>query len=404
MTESPDNLLKDLEAVRQISFAPSLLEIICQITGMGFAAIARVTHDRWIACSVRDEVNFGLKEGGELKIETTLCNEIRDHHQPVIIDHVAQDPNYQSHHTPQIYGLQSYISFPIILKNGEFFGTLCAIDSKPALVNTKKVIDTFTMFTELLAFHLQSLDLLERSYHTHQELVNKNKMLTQVNSDLDTIVYTASHDLKSPLSNMEGLVEALSYSLGEENLNWEKIDQIIRMMQSSLKSFKGTIQDLTLIIDADNNSREEIAEEISFLELVDEIKQDLSKLIVESQATFEVVGADKLQLPFSRRNFKSILYNLLSNALKYRSPDRLPVVQVQLEQQNGKINLIVTDNGLGIPADQQDKIFTLFQRLHSHVEGSGLGLYIVRRLVDRMAGQIQVTSTVNQGTTFTIIL
>jgi len=404
MVDSPEALRQDLEAVQQISFVPSMLEVICQITGMGFAAVARVTSDRWVACSVRDEVQFGLKEGGELQIATTLCNEIRDHRQPIIINDVAQDTCYHNHHTPRIYNLQSYISFPILLKNGEFFGTLCAISSRPAQVNNKKVIDTFTMFAELLSFHLQSLDLLERSYHTNRELVDKNKALTLVNNDLDTIVYTASHDLKSPLVNMEGLLQALSYNLKEENLNREEINQIIRLMQSSLKRFKGTLRDLTTLIETDNNSGKEITAEISWWELVGEVKQDLNKLIAESQAIIEIAGVDKILLSFSRKNYKSILYNLISNALKYRSPDRAPHVRVQLEQVAGRIQLTITDNGLGIPREKQEKIFNLFQRLHSHVEGSGLGLFIVHRLVTRMKGKIQVKSTVNQGTTFTILL
>ncbi len=251
-----DELLKDIEAVQQISFVPSMLEIICQLTGMGFAAVARVTNNRWVACSVRDEVQFGLPAGGELQVETTLCNEIRAHQQPIIIDNVAQDPEFKSHHTLKIYGLQSYVSFPIILKNGAFFGTLCAVDARPAKVNNKKVIDTFTMFAELLSFHLQSLDLLERSCQVTAELQNKNKMLTHVNNDLDTIVYTAAHDLKSPLTNIEGLANALSYSVAAENINREEVNQIITLMQSSLKNFKATIQDLTTIIEADTNGGE----------------------------------------------------------------------------------------------------------------------------------------------------
>lgn len=405
MVDSPDSLMKDLEAIRQITFVPSLLEIVCQVTGMGFAAVARVTTDRWVACSVRDEVGFGLKEGGELQIETTLCNEIRNHHHPILIEDVAQDSEYCHHHTLRIYNLQSYISFPIILKNGEFFGTLCAISSQPAQVNTKKVKDTFAMFAELLSFHLQSLDLLERSYNTHQNLVEKNQALTLVNNDLDTIVYTASHDLKSPLANMEGLVEALSYNVEEENLNRKEIKHITRLMQSSLKSFRGTLQDLTTLIEAeDTGSGQKITKEISFWELTEEIKQDLNKLIAESQAIIEVVGIDKILLSSPRKNYKSILYNLISNALKYRSPDRVPHVLVQLKQVNGMIQLSVTDNGLGIPLDQQEKIFNQYQRLHSHVEGSGLGLFIVHRLVARMKGSIQVKSTLDQGTTFTIFL
>jgi len=403
MIDIKDELFKDMEAVRQISIMPTMLEVICQTTGMGFAAIARVTNDRWLACSVRDEVQFGLKAGGELKIETTLCSTVRDYHQPILIDHVDEDPDFKNHHTPKMYGLQSYISFPIILKNGEFFGTLCAIDSKPAKVNNPKIIGTFTMFAELLSFHLQSLDLLERSYNATIELQHKNTILTNVNNDLDTFVYTASHDLKSPIANIEGLLDVLSDTIAEDNLDRDKINQIMGLMKSSLNSFAVTIKDLTTFIQADNNNDAEEPEVLNIFEVVDNVKQDLIKLIAASAAKIEVICAEELVLNFSKKNFKSILYNLLSNAIKYRSPDRTPKVLVQLDQVTDKIQLSVTDNGLGISPDEQDKIFMMFKRLHDHVEGSGLGLYIVKRMLDNCKGQIQVNSTLNKGTTFTII-
>ena len=97
----------DVAAVKQIAAVPTILEVVCRTTGMGFAAIARVTEDRWIACSVKDDIQFGLQPGGELQIETTICNEIRQHREPVVIDNVAEDPAYCGHHTPAKYGFQS---------------------------------------------------------------------------------------------------------------------------------------------------------------------------------------------------------------------------------------------------------------------------------------------------------
>ncbi len=126
---------EDIDAVGRIDAVSSILEVVCRTTGMGFSAVARVTDDRWITCAVRDEIAFGLVPGSELKLETTICNEIRQHHTPVVIDHVALDVDFVQHHTPAIYGFQSYISFPITLKNGSFFGTLCAID--PNLAHLK---------------------------------------------------------------------------------------------------------------------------------------------------------------------------------------------------------------------------------------------------------------------------
>lgn len=111
----------DVSSISQIEAVPIILEVVCRTTGMGFAAIARVTEDRWVACGVRDEINFGLEPGGELKVETTICNEIRQSGDLVVIDHVAQDPAFRGHHTPVMYGFESYISVPIRLRDGTFW-------------------------------------------------------------------------------------------------------------------------------------------------------------------------------------------------------------------------------------------------------------------------------------------
>jgi GAF domain-containing protein len=144
----------DVEKVGRISMIPTLLAVICQSTGMGFAAVARVLENKWIACAVRDEVSFGLKAGDELKIETTICNEIRKEQKAIIIDHVDEDSKYCNHPTPKMYGFQSYISFPIARKNGDFFGTLCALDARPARLKIPHVMGMFELFADLISFHL----------------------------------------------------------------------------------------------------------------------------------------------------------------------------------------------------------------------------------------------------------
>src|ERR1700734_4359247 len=90
----------DIERVSNIAAVPTILDVVCRATGMRFAAVARVTEDRWVACSVLDEIGFGLKQGGELRIETTICNEIRQSREPVVIDNVAEDAEWCSHATP----------------------------------------------------------------------------------------------------------------------------------------------------------------------------------------------------------------------------------------------------------------------------------------------------------------
>ena len=118
-----------------------LLEEVCRITGMGFAAIACVTEDRWIACQVLDKIAFGLTPGGELDVSTTIYDDIRKTQRGIVIDHVAADRDWRTHPTPILYGFQSYVSLPLILEDGSFFGTLCAIDPEPHLLTPAATIE-----------------------------------------------------------------------------------------------------------------------------------------------------------------------------------------------------------------------------------------------------------------------
>ena len=161
----PDDLVQDsVTAIASLPAVTSILEVICRTTGMGFAAVARVTTDRWIACSVHDEIAFGLAPGGELEVGTTLCSQIHATRELVVIDEVAKDRTYGAHPTPARYGFQSYISVPIVLRDGSFFGTLCAIDPKPARVNTPQIVAMFRLFASMIAGQLSvSSELQERT-------------------------------------------------------------------------------------------------------------------------------------------------------------------------------------------------------------------------------------------------
>lgn len=157
-----DLLLNDAAAVARSGAVDKILQAACRLTGMGFAAVARVTADRWLACVVRDEIAFGLEPGGELDVLSTLCHEVGACGRTIVIDHVAEDPVYRDHHTPKQYGFQSYISTPI-LRNGEFFGTLCAIDPEPARPSDPAITATFELFAELIGRHLEADTSLARS-------------------------------------------------------------------------------------------------------------------------------------------------------------------------------------------------------------------------------------------------
>ena len=117
-----------------------ILEEVCAITHMGFAAVARVTDSRWIAAQVLDKIEFGLNPGDELDLKTTICDEIRQSGAAVVIDHVAGNPEWRTHHTPALYGFESYVSIPITLHDGSFYGTLCAIDPHPRMLSSPAIV------------------------------------------------------------------------------------------------------------------------------------------------------------------------------------------------------------------------------------------------------------------------
>lgn len=123
-----------------------ILREICDATGMGFAAVARVTEQRWIACQIEDRIAFGLDPGGELKIHETICEEIRDSGEAVVFDDASDDIKWSRHPVPVIYGFKSYCSFPVYLEDGSFFGTLCAIDPAPRHVADDAIVAMFTSY------------------------------------------------------------------------------------------------------------------------------------------------------------------------------------------------------------------------------------------------------------------
>jgi PAS domain S-box-containing protein len=235
----------------------------------------------------------------------------------------------------------------------------------------------------------------------NEELEQKNRELSIINNDLDNFIYTASHDLKAPIANIEGLINLLSKRMASRLEASEK--EIIGMMNVSISKFKGTIRDLAEMIKSQKEATEEPAP-VTFEDILENVKVDLHELIAQSQARIES-HFEVPQINYARKNLKSILYNLVSNAIKYRSTERSLRVEVNTEPTNdGYTLLMVRDNGLGMNQDQQNNLFRMFKRFHTHVEGAGIGLYIVKRIITNSGGRIEVESEVDQGTTFRIYL
>lgn len=248
-----------------------------------------------------------------------------------------------------------------------------------------------------IGFSKVTRDLTEK--RRNEELMKKNQELVRLNRDLDNFVYTASHDLKAPISNLEGLLAELKQEMGPDQ---EKYADMLPWIDDTLLNLKKVVTDLSEVIRVDQQVQ--MPETLDLGELLAEIKDSLRDQI---QAKKVMIAEDFSQVPvilYSRKNLRSVLFNLLSNAIKYSATDKIPEVKLatrRLPKENAVL-LTVSDNGLGIPQNQQGKIFTLFRRVHTQVEGSGVGLYLVKKILENQGDRIEVESQEHKGSTFKV--
>ncbi|GAB2943456.1 hypothetical protein GCM10027048_05130 [Hymenobacter coalescens] len=235
-----------------------------------------------------------------------------------------------------------------------------------------------------------------------EELGATNEQLTRTNVDLDTFIYTASHDLKEPITNLDGLVRELQSQLPEAAAH-PLVPRLLTMMQDAVKRFQLTIAQLTDLAQL-QQARPEPAEVVDVAAVVEAVSLDLAASLAAAEARLQVEVAAGLTVTFAPKHLRSIVYNLLSNAVKYRYPGRPLLVQLRCFRAAGDTVLEVQDNGLGLHEWQRAKLFRLFQRLHAHVEGSGMGLYILKRIVDNAGGRIEVDTQPAIGSTFRVTL
>lgn len=242
----------------------------------------------------------------------------------------------------------------------------------------------------------------EKVQAANEELATTNNRLTRTNTDLDTFVYTASHDLKTPITNIEGLLAALEEQLPDTALQAPLVTRILSLMQDSIIRFQQTIAHLTDI--AQLQQPDTAAETVELATLIEDVRLDLAPLLLATTTQLTIDIAECQSVQFAPKTLRSIVYNLLSNAVKYRAPGRESEVILRCHRSPGRIVLEVQDNGLGLTEAQQAKLFSMFRRLHTHVEGSGVGLYMVKRLIENSGGTITVQSSPGVGSTFTVSL
>ncbi|TGE29430.1 PAS domain-containing sensor histidine kinase [Hymenobacter metallicola] len=234
---------------------------------------------------------------------------------------------------------------------------------------------------------------------TNDEFLEANTQLTRTNAELDTFVYTASHDLKAPITNIEGLLTVLRQEAASGT--WTATaGQVVGLMEGAVERFLATLGYLTEVTRLQPEAAP--AAPVSLSAVIRGVQLDLAPLLTVSRAhvLIDTDACPTLRVP--TKTLRSVIYNLLSNALKYRSPERAPKVHIRSYPRPGQAVVEVQDNGLGIDLSRQTEMFGMFRRYHTHVEGAGVGLYMVKRMVEHVGGHIQVHSQPGVGSTFTV--
>jgi PAS domain S-box-containing protein len=241
------------------------------------------------------------------------------------------------------------------------------------------------------------IDINERK-KAEAELALKNVQLAKTNEELDRFVYSASHDMRAPLSSLLGLIH-----LSEKTDRPEEVSMFLQMMKDRIKTMEGFIKEVT---DYSRNTRLDLLPAPVKLEtLAREVVQTLAYSVVNKKVRIEVQIDTALEISTDPNRLKVIINNLVSNAYKYHRFDQPdPFIIISASAKGNHVLLTVKDNGIGIAPEHHTRIFDMFYRASESSEGSGLGLYIVKETLDKLEGSISVLSTAGEGSEFTVTL
>lgn len=238
-------------------------------------------------------------------------------------------------------------------------------------------------------------DITERKYGE----IERAKMIEDIlkrNNDLEQFSYIISHNLRAPVANIIGLAEELSRDqiiTGESN-------QLTDYLITSTKKLDTVIIDLNAILQTKREIMEN-KETIILSRLLEEVLTDIPNLIREEKVKIIMDFSARDELWTLKSFMHSIFYNLISNSIKYRQPSINPVIEIKSEIEADNLILTFKDNGIGIDlVKNKDQVFGLYKRFHTHVEGKGMGLFMVKTQTETLGGAISVQSWVNQGTEF----
>jgi signal transduction histidine kinase len=368
----------DIEMLAASETVGTLLETVMLATDMRFAAVARVTTDRWVACRTVDEVNFGLSEGDEIGIDQTFCQSVRETSEKVMFNDVATDDVFRNHPIAAQFGIVSYASIPIFRSNGSFFGTLCAIDTEPRDVKHPRVVAMLEMFADIIGRSLETEERLE----AQERLVEHERQMAAVQEEFVAVL---GHDLRNSVAALNAGVRQLD----KEPLS-DKARKILPLMGTSIHRMSELIDNIML------HAKSRLGGGIRISATPDAGLQDALNHVVEEVRAAAPDHKITVDLDFDRpvscdaARVAQAVSNLLSNAVRYADDGSEVAVRGRVSGAEAVIS--VANRGAPIPESLKQKLFQPYQRGdQTKGEGLGLGLHIASSIAVAHSGQIDVT-------------
>ncbi len=258
------------------------------------------------------------------------------------------------------------------------------------LINSSGQIDRILLVS-------QNITEIKTAESEREQLIRD---LKSQNEELQRFAYIISHNLRAPIVNISSLLDLYNIADPSDFENREVIDNL----KISTDILHSTLEDLIEVVSIKKNKLPKI-EQISFIKLIKNLEKSLSKQFKESDTKIQSDFSAAPNINYIYSHLENFLINLTTNAIKYRHPERNPIIQIKTYLQKEYTVIEFRDNGIGIDLERyKDRLFGLYQRFHSHVDGKGLGLYLVREQIRAHDGNLEIESTVGEGTTFYIYL
>lgn len=385
MATSPHDFQPDIDLLTAIPMVPRILEVLTGSSGMRIAVIARVTEERWVVCSALDQAGFGLQPAAELPIETTFCQQIRRTGELVHFDDATIDPVYCGHPSPSLYGFRSYVSVPINLPDGEFFGTLCGLDPEPHAVSTAAVLGMFQIFAGIIG---EQIAMRRRLVTSETNLADARAVAAL----REQFIAVLGHDLRSPLASIDSCIHLLE---AHSDLEAPALE-LTRIASQNVRRMAGLIEDVLdlarsrlgdgIVLNLSADGRLAAA----LHQVIEEVGISHPDMRIETDIAIDC------PVPCDIRRVGQLFANLLGNAALHGDPTMPVAVRARVE--DGGLVMTVTNSGAVIDAATMQRLFEPFVRqtatgaVAGTREGLGLGLFIASQIARAHGGTLTATS------------